>query len=136
MTSLKDALRNQPYPCFRLTGVPEAPEQQLKNGMLCLYNIHERSFEFPTVGQFGPAEMASSHLAFVGYYSIEEFRDLVFAGRSPVSCPSCKGPVEDAGMISFELEEPGTAQVEFASGDAECFVCEFCKRPFALMPIT
>ena len=135
MTSLKDALRNQPYPCFTLTGVPETLKQQLKKGMLCLYNIDERIFEFPTVGRFGPAEMASSYLAFVGYYSIEEFRDLVFAGRSPVSCPSCKGPVEDAGLISFELEEPGRARVDVASGDAELFVCEFCRRPFALMPI-
>lgn len=136
MTSLKDALRNQPYPCFKLTTVPETLKQLLKKGMLCLYNIDKRVFEFPTVGQFGPADIVSSHLAFVGYYSIEEFRDLVFAGRCPVSCPSCKGPVEDAGMISFELEEPGTAQVEFAGGDAEFFVCEFCRRPFALMPIT
>jgi hypothetical protein len=136
MTTLLDILRNQPYPCFKLATVPEALKHQLKNGMLCLYNIDSRIFEFPTVGQFGPADNLLSCLDFVGYYSIEEFRDLVFAGRLPVSCPSCKGPAEDAGLISFVLEEPGTAQVDFASGDAEIFVCEFCGRPFALMPIT
>lgn len=136
MTSLKDVLRNQPYPCFKLISVPETLKHQLKKGMLCLYNIDKRIFEFPIVGQFGPAEKLFSYLDFLGYYSIEDFRDLVFAGRFPVSCPSCKGPVEDAGMISFELEEPGPAQVDFASGDAEIFVCEFCSRPFALMPIT
>jgi hypothetical protein len=36
-------------------------------------------------------------------------------------------------MISFELEEPGTAQLTFAKGDAEMYVCEFCGRPFAVM---
>ena len=137
MTTLKDVLRNQPYPCFKLTSVPEALKHQLIKGMLCLYNIDRRIFEFPTVGQFGPSDNLFSYLDFVGYYSIEDFRDLVFAGRLPVSCPSCKGPVvEDAGMISFELAEPGTTQVDFTSGDAEIFVCEFCGRPFALMPIT
>lgn len=136
MNSLKDVLRNQPYPCFKLTAVPETLKHQLKRGMLCLYNIDKRIFEFPTVGRFRPAEYLFSYLDFVGYYSIEEFRDLVFAGRSPVSCPSCKGPAEDAGLISFELEEPGRAEVHSASGDAEIFVCEFCGRPFALMPIT
>ena len=69
----------------------------------------------------------------MGYYSLADFRDLVFAGRLPVNCPSCKGPVEDAGMISFELEETGPAQLAFAAGDAEMYVCEFCGRPFALM---
>ena len=103
--------------------------------MTCLYNIDKRIFEFPTVGQFGPAEDLFTYLDFVGYYTIEEFRDLVFAGRIPVSCPSCKGPVEDAGLISYELEEPGNAEVDSPSGDAEIFVCEFCGRPFALMPI-
>lgn len=136
MTSLKDVLRNQPYPCFKLASVPETLKHQLKKGMLCLYNIDKRIFEFPIVGQLGPAEILFSYLDFVGYYSIEDFRDLVFAGRLPVSCPSCKGPVENAGMISFELEEQGRAQVDFASGDAEIFICEFCSRPFALMPIT
>jgi len=135
MTTLKDVLRKQPYPCFKLTSVPEALKHQLKKDMLCLYNIDKRIFEFPTVGQFGPTDKLFSYLDFVGYYSIEDFRDLVFAGRIPVSCPSCKGPVEDAGMISFELEESGTAQFDFAGGDAEIFVCEFCSRPFALMPI-
>jgi len=135
MTVLKDVLRNQPYPCFKLISVPEALKHQLKNGMLCLYNIDERIFEFPTVGQFGPAEELFAYLDFLGYYSIEDFRDLVFAGRLPVSCPSCKGPVEDAGLLSFELEEPGSAQVDFASGDAEIYVCKFCGRPFALIPI-
>jgi hypothetical protein len=104
--------------------------------MLCLYNIDRRTFEFPIVGRLESAEELFSYLDFIGYYSIEDFRDLVFAGRLPVSCPSCKGPAEDAGMISFELEEPGTAQFDFAGGDAEIFVCEFCSRPFALMPIT
>jgi hypothetical protein len=136
MTSLKDALRNQPYPCFKLTSVPETLHHRLKRGMLCLYNIDNRIFEFPTVGQFGPGEELFPFLDFVGYYSIEDFRDLVFAGRIPVSCPSCRGPVEDAGLISFELEEPGTAPLDFATGDAELFVCQFCRRPFALMPIT
>ena len=136
MTAFKDVLRNQPYPCFILIGVPDTLKHQLKNGMLCLYNIDRRIFEFPTVGQFGTADSLFSYLDFVGYYSIEDFRDLVFAGRLPVSCPSCKGPVEDAGMLSFELEELGSAQIDFASGDAEIYVCEFCSRPFALMPIT
>jgi hypothetical protein len=135
MTDLKDVFRNQPYPCFNLTGVPEHLKHQLKEGMLCLYNIDKRAFEFPLVGQIGPAEDLFACLEFVGYYSVEEFRDLVLAGRLPICCPSCKGPVEDAGMVSFELEEPGTAQFAIASGDAEVFVCELCGRPFALMPI-
>jgi len=124
----------QPYPCFKLTAVPEDLKHRLKAGMLCLYNIDGRSFEFPTVGRFGADENLFSSLVLVGYYSLEEFRDLVFAGRLPVSCPSCKGPVEDAGMISFELEETGSARVDCVNGDAEIFVCEFCRRPFALMP--
>jgi hypothetical protein len=136
MTSLADVVRNQPYPCFKVASVPEILEYKLEKGMLCLYNIDRRHFEFPIVGQLGLAEELFAYLDFVGYYSIEEFRDLVFAGRVPVCCPSCKGPVEDAGMVSFELEEPGTAQVDFASGDAEIFVCELCSRPFALIPIT
>jgi len=136
MTSLKDVIKNQPYPCFKLTTVPESMKHQLKKGMLCLYNIDKRIFAFPIVGQFGSADNLFSCLDFVGYYSIEDFRDLVFTDRLPVSCPSCKGPVEDAGLISFELEEPGTAQVDFASGDAEIFICKFCSRPFAVMPAT
>ena len=136
MTSLKDVIMNQPYPCFKLASVPDAMKHQLKKGMHCLYNIDRRTFEFPTVGQFGLDENFLSYLDFVGYYSIVDFRDLVFAGRLPLSCPSCKGPVEDAGLISFELAESGTTQVDFASGDAELFVCEICGRPFALMPIT
>jgi hypothetical protein len=132
MTSLQDAMRNQPYPCFRLARVPETLKHQLKKGMLCLYNIDERTYEFPTV-RFGPGERLFPCLEFIGYYSIEEFRDRVFAGRVPVSCPSCKGPAEEAGLISFELEEPGTAPVEFADGEGELFVCEFCRRPFALL---
>lgn len=135
MISLQDVLRKQPYPCFRLTAVPEKLTQQLKAGMLCLYNIDKRTFEFPTVGRFEADDILFPYLFFVGYYSIEDFRDLVFAGRLPVSCPSCKGPAEDAGLISFELEEAGTAQVACVNGDAEIFVCEFCRRPFALMPI-
>ncbi|HEY3307269.1 MAG TPA: hypothetical protein VGJ93_02330 [Desulfuromonadaceae bacterium] len=135
MTDFKDVISYQPYPCFKLTRVPEVLRHKLKKGMLCLYNIDQRIFEFPTVGQFGLMERFFSYLDFVGYYSIQDFRDSVFAGQLPVSCPSCKGPVEDAGMISFELEEPGTAQIDFISGDAEMFFCEFCKRPFALMPV-
>ena len=134
MTSLKDVLTNQPYPCFNLAGVPENLKHQLKKGMLCLYNIDKRVFEFPLVGQIGPAEELFSYLTFVGYYSVEDFRDLVLDGRLPINCPSCKGPVEDAGMISFELEETGTAQFDIASGDAEIFVCKLCNRHFALMP--
>ena len=134
--SLQDVLRKQPYPCFKLIAVPEKITQQLKTGMLCLYNIDTRTFEFPTVGQFGADADLFPCLVLVGYYSIEDFRDLVFAGRLPVSCPSCKGPVEDAGLISFEVEETGTAQIDCANGDAELFVCEFCHRPFALIPIT
>jgi hypothetical protein len=130
----EDVLSQQPYPCFKLTGVPDTEQAQLKKGMLCLYNIDRRLFEFPAVGQFGHAEKLFPYLDFIGYYSIEEFRDLVFAGVLPVSCPSCKGPVQDAGMISFELEEPGTAAIDVVSGDAEVFVCQFCKRPFAVMP--
>lgn len=134
MATLKDVLRNQPYPCFKLASVPETLKHQLKKGMLCLYSIDERIFDFPTVGQIGPAEELFTYLDFVGYYSVEDFRDLVFAGRFPVSCPSCKGPVEDAGMASFELEETGSAQFDLASGDAEVFVCQLCGRPFAMMP--
>jgi hypothetical protein len=133
MTPLEKVLRNQPYPCFRLASVPGDLNNRLKKGMLCLYNIDEKIFDFPVVGQIGPAEELFAYLDFVGYYSLEEFRDLVLAGRLPVSCPSCKGPAEDAGMISFELEEPGTAQLTFAKGDAEMYVCEFCGRPFAVM---
>ena len=135
MVSLHDVLRNQPYPCFKLAGVPASLEPRLKKGMLCLYNIDERLFEFPTVGRIGPAEELFAYLEFVGYYSIEEFRDLVLAGRLPVCCPSCKGPVEEAGVVSFELEETGTVRVEMASGDGELFVCELCGRPFALLPM-
>lgn len=136
MTDLKEVIGSQPYPCFKLAIVPEALKQKLKKGMLCLYNIEQRIFEFPNAGRFGPAEQLFSCLDFVGYYSIQDFRDFVFAGQLPVSCPSCKGPVEDAGMISFELEEPGTAQIDFISGDAEMYACEYCGRLFALMPIT
>jgi hypothetical protein len=135
MPLLDEVLSQQPYPCFKLTNVPGVLDHRLKKGMLCLYNIDKHTFEFPTVGQFGPAEKLFLYLEFVGYYSIEEFRDLVFAGLLPVSCPSCKGPVKDAGLISFDLEEPGKEPVDFISGDAEVFVCEFCRRPFALMPI-
>ena len=136
MTSLADVLMNQPYPCFKLTCVPDILKHQLEKGMFCLYNIDKRTFEFPIVGQIEPAEELFAYLDFIGYYSVEDFRDLVLAGRFPVSCPSCKGPVTDAGMVSFELEEAGTAQIDFASGDAEIFVCELCGRPFALIPIT
>jgi hypothetical protein len=136
MTPLEKVLRNQPYPCFRLVRVPDALNNRLKKGMLCLYNINEKIFNFPVVGQIGPAEELFAHLDFIGYYSLEEFRDLVLAGRLPVNCPSCKGPVEDAGMISFELEESGTADLAFDTGDAEMYICEFCGRPFALMSIT
>jgi len=136
MISLQDVMSKQPYPCFKLAAVPEKLKHQLKKGMLCLYNIDNRIFEFPTVGRFGPDDILFSGLVFAGYYSIEEFRDLVFAGRLPVSCPSCKGPALDAGLISFELEETGTARIDCVNGDAEIFVCEFCRRPFALMPIT
>jgi hypothetical protein len=136
MTSLEDVLRNQPYPCFRLARVPDHLERQLKEGMLCLYNIERRVFDFPVVGRIGPAQELFAYLEAIGYYSIEDFRDLVYAGRFPVSCPSCKGPVVDAGMVSFEVEEAGTAELDFADGDAEAFVCEFCGRPFALMPMT
>ena len=135
MPSFEDVLSQQPYPCFKLASVPVTLKAKLKKGMLCLYNIDGRTFEFPTVGQFGSAEKLFSYLDFIGYYSIDEFRDLVFAGVLPVSCPSCKGPVKDAGMISFELEEPGTAQLEVVSGDAEAFVCQFCERLFSVMPI-
>jgi len=136
MISLQDVLKKQPYPCFKLNAVPEYLMNKLKKGMHCLYNIDERTFEFPTVGRFEADDSLFSCLVFVGYYSIEDFRDLVFAGRLPVSCPSCKGPAEDGGLISFELEETGTAQIDYVNGDAEIFVCEFCRRPFALMPIT
>ena len=129
-------LLNQPYPCFRLASVPDGLDDRLKKGMLCLYNIDRKIFDFPLVGQIGPAEELFAYLDFVGYYSLVDFRDLVLAGRLPVNCPSCKGPAEDAGMISFELEEPGTAQLDFADGDAEMYVCEFCGRPFAVMAIT
>jgi len=136
MISLQDVLSKQPYPCFKLAAVPEKLKHQLKKGMLCLYNIDKRTFEFPNVGQFGPDDKLFSCLDFVGYYSIEDFRDLVFAGRLPVSCPSCKGPAQDAGLVSFELEETGTARIDCANGDAEIYVCEFCRRPFALIPVT
>jgi hypothetical protein len=136
MVPLASVLRNQPYPCFKLASVPETLKHQLKKGMLCLYNIDKRIFDFPIVGQIGPAEELFTYLDFIGYYSIEDFRDLVFAGRFPVSCPSCKGPVTDAGLVSFELEEEGTTQIDFATGDAEVFVCELCSRSFALMQIT
>jgi hypothetical protein len=132
---LEKVLRNQPYPCFRLVSVPDALNNRLKKGMLCLYNIDKKIFDFPVVGQIGPAEELFAYLDFVGYFSLEEFSELVFAGRLPVNCPSCKGPAEDAGMISFELEETGTADLAFATGDAEMYVCEFCGRPFALMPV-
>jgi hypothetical protein len=136
MPLFEDVLSQQPYPCFKLASVPADLMPQLKKGMLCLYNIDRHIFEFPTVGQFGHAEKLFSCLDFIGYYSIDEFRDLVFSELLPVSCPSCKGPVTEAGMISFELEEAGTAQVGVISGDAEVFVCQFCKRPFALMPVS
>jgi hypothetical protein len=135
MTHLEKVLRNQPYPCFRLVRVPDALNNRLKKGMLCLYNIDKKIFDFPVVGQIGLAEELFAYLDFVGYYSLEDFRGVVFAGRLPVNCPSCKGPVEDAGTISFELEEPGTAELAFATGDAEMYICEFCGRPFALMSI-
>ncbi|HEY6872832.1 MAG TPA: hypothetical protein VI298_08930 [Geobacteraceae bacterium] len=133
MTPLEKVLRNQPYPCFRLVRVPDALNDRLEKGMLCLYNIDKKIFDFPLVGQIGPAEELFAYLDFVGYYSLEDFRDLVLAGKLPINCPSCKGPVEDAGMVSFELEETGTAQLDCAAGDAEMYVCEFCGRPFALM---
>lgn len=135
MPLFEDVLSQQPYPCFKLVSVPAVLQSRLKRGMLCLYNIDRHLFEFPTVGQFDHAEKLFSHLDFLGYYSIDEFRDLVFAGQLPVSCPSCKGPARDAGMISFELEEPGTVPVGVVSGDAEIFVCEFCHRLFAVLPI-
>lgn len=135
MPVLDDILGQQPYPCFRLSSVPAALKSHLKKGMLCLYNIDSHTFEFPTVGRLEPAEQMLPYLDFIGYYSINDFRDLVFAGLLPVNCPSCKGPVEDAGMISFELEEPGTAELDLIDGDAELFLCKFCRRPFALMPI-
>lgn len=134
MTSLADVLKNQPYPCFKLTRVPDGLNHQLKKGMLCLYNIDKRNFEFPIVGHVEPAEELFDYLDFIGYFSIEDFRDLVMAGRFSVSCPSCKGPVTDAGLISFELEETGTAEIDFTDGDAEIFVCDLCGRPFALIP--
>lgn len=135
MKFLEKILVNQPYPCFQVATIPEMLKHQLKKGMLCLYNIEKRMFEFPVVGQIEPAEGLFDHLDFIGYFSVEDFRDLVFAGRLPINCPSCKGPVEDAGMVTFELEETGTAQYDCSTGDAEIFVCQFCSRPFALMPI-
>jgi hypothetical protein len=135
MTSLDVVMRNQPYPCFKLISLPESLQHQLKKGMLCLYNIENRTFDFPIVGQIGPAEELFAYLEFVGYHSVEEFRDLVFSGRLPVTCPSCKGPVTDAGMISFEVEEAGTTEAEFANGDGELYICDLCGRPFALMPV-
>jgi hypothetical protein len=135
MVRLDEVLSQQPYPCFKLIRVPEELKSQLKKGMRCLYNIDRHIFDFPTVGQFGPAETLFSYLEFIGYYSITEFRDLVFAEQLPVSCPSCKGPVSDAGMISFELEEPGSIELGMTNGDAEVFICEFCRRPFAVLPI-
>ncbi len=133
MAPLEKVLRNQPYPCFRLVGIPDGLAGRLKKGMLCLYNIDRKVFDFPLVGQIGPAEELFAYLDFVGYYSPLDFRDLVLSGRLPVTCPSCKGPVEDAGMISYELEEAGTAQFAYSAGDAEMYVCEFCGRPFAVM---
>lgn len=133
-TSLDMVLRNQPYPCFKLVSPPEGLKHQLKKGMLCLYNIDNRTFEFPIVGRITPAEELFGYLDFVGYFSVEEFRDLVFAGRLPVTCPSCKGPATDAGMISFEVEEAGTVEVDYVNGDGEIFICDLCGRHFALMP--
>lgn len=133
-TPFDKVLRNQPYPCFRLVTLPESLKHQLKKGMLCLYDIDNRTFEFPIVGRIGPVRELFDYLEFVGYYSVEEFRDLVFAGRLPVTCPSCKGPATDAGMISFEVEEEGTVEIEYANGDAEIYVCDLCGRHFALMP--
>lgn len=136
MTDLKDVLWSQPYPCFKLIEVPEDLKQRLKKGMLCLYNIDQREFEFPTIGEIGPIDILFSYLDFIGYYSIEDFRELVFSGRLPVTCPSCKGPVEDAGMMSFEVEETGTVELDSISGDAEVYICKLCGRPFGLMPIS
>ncbi len=135
MTPLENVLRNQPYPCFRLVDAPADLANRLKKGMLCLYNIERKVFDFPLAGEIGPAEQLFAYLDFVGYYSLLDFRNLVLAGQLPVTCPSCKGPAEDAGMISYELEEPGTAQLAFTAGDAEMYVCEFCGRPFAVMTI-
>ena len=56
MPLFEDVLSQQPYPCFKLASVPEALKAQLKEGMLCLYNIDRHIFEFPTVGQFGHAD--------------------------------------------------------------------------------
>ncbi len=133
MAPLEKVLRNQPYPCFRLVGIPDGLANRLKKGMLCLYNIDRKVFDFPLVGHIGPAEELFAYLDFVGYYSLLDFRDFVLAGRLPITCPSCKGPVEEAGMISYEVEETGTAQLTFTAGDAEMYVCEFCGRPFAVM---
>jgi hypothetical protein len=134
MLILEEIVRQQPYPCFRLSSVPPSLKNQLKKGMLCLYNIDRHSLEFPTVGRLEPAENLLPYLDFIGYYSLEDFRDVVLAGVLPVNCPSCKGPVENAGIITFEVEEPDTTDVGFVNGDAELFVCRFCRRPFALMP--
>lgn len=135
MTGMQDIIRQQPYPCFKLVSVPPELKSQLKKGMLCLYNIDGHTLEFPTVGELAPADRLLPYLDFFGYYSIDDFRDLVLAEVLPVNCPSCKGPAEDAGFISFELEETGSAEIDFVDGDAELYVCKFCKRPFAVMPI-
>jgi hypothetical protein len=37
-------------------------------------------------------------------------------------------------VVDFEVEEAGTAEVEYANGDAEVFICDLCGRHFALMP--
>jgi hypothetical protein len=134
MLDMEEIVRQQPYPCFKLTSVPPSLKKELQRGMLCLYNIESQSLEFPTVGRVEPADKLLPYLDFIGYYSIDDFRDVVFSGVLPVNCPSCKGPVEDAGMISYEVEEPGTAEVDVVNGDAEVYVCKFCKRPFAVMP--
>lgn len=135
MVEMHEVMRQQPYPCFRLASVPPELKTRLKKGMLCLYNIDSQMLEFPTVGQLSPAERLLPYLDFFGYYSIDDFRDLVFAEVLPVSCPSCKGPAEDAGLVSFEVEEPGSAEIHFVDGDAELYVCRFCKRPFAVIPV-
>lgn len=53
MISLQEVLKGQPYPWFKLAAVPENLQQQLKQSMLCIYNIDTRSYEFATVGRFG-----------------------------------------------------------------------------------
>ncbi|RQW76924.1 MAG: hypothetical protein EHM51_02695, partial [Geobacter sp.] len=74
MKSLEKILANQPYPCFQVATIPEMLKHQLKKGMLCLYNIEKRIFDFPVVGQIGPAEGLFAHLDFIGYFSVEDFR--------------------------------------------------------------